>query len=85
MHPVLTDIVCTSQHMAAGALNFRAKPNAQTWDYLLRPLGGAVALAKWLYQGFGTPLAAQGAQLILFLRSDDERCVYSHLEGARTY
>ena len=71
--------------MAAGALNFRAKPNAQTWDYLLRPLGGAVALAKWLYQGFGTPLAAQGAQLILFLRSDDERCVYSHLEGARTY
>ncbi|KAL1758856.1 GMC oxidoreductase [Schizophyllum commune] len=62
-----------SDHMAAGALNFRAKPNAHTWDYLLRPLGGAVALAKWLYQGFGTPLAAQGAQLILFLRSDDER------------
>ncbi|KAL1690845.1 GMC oxidoreductase [Schizophyllum commune] len=62
-----------SDHMAAGALNFRAKPNAQTWDYLLRPLGGAVALAKWLYQGFGTPLAAQGAQLILFLRSDDEK------------
>ncbi|KAL1743973.1 GMC oxidoreductase [Schizophyllum fasciatum] len=60
-----------SDHMAAGALNFRAKPGARTWDYLLRPLGGAVALAKWLYWGFGTPLAAQGAQLVLFLRSDD--------------
>lgn len=60
-----------SDHMAAGALNFRAKTGAPTWDYLMRPLGGAVALAKWLYTGFGTPLAAQGAQLVFFLRSDD--------------
>ncbi|KAJ7278858.1 GMC oxidoreductase [Mycena rebaudengoi] len=55
-------------HFSAGSLIVRAKAGS-TWDYILRPLPGFVALAKWLIWGSG-PLTSIAAPVGMFVHSD---------------
>ncbi|KAJ7619827.1 GMC oxidoreductase [Mycena polygramma] len=55
-------------HFSPGALTVRAK-SGKTWDHILTPFGGVLALAKWLIFGRG-PLAAIASPFGIFVHSD---------------
>ncbi|KAK6992437.1 exonuclease domain-containing protein, partial [Favolaschia claudopus] len=55
-------------HFSAGSLVVRAKPG-KTWDHILTPLGGVVALAQWLIWGSG-PMTGIAAPVGIFVHSD---------------
>ncbi|KAJ7686122.1 GMC oxidoreductase [Mycena rosella] len=55
-------------HFSAGSLVVRAKAG-KTWDHILSPLGGVVALSKWLMSGSG-PMSSIAAPVGIFLHSD---------------
>nr|GAT51506.1 GMC oxidoreductase [Mycena chlorophos] len=54
-------------HYSAGSLVVRTKPGL-TWDHILSPLGGLVALSRWLISGSG-PMAGTAAPVGLFVHS----------------
>ncbi|KAJ7461324.1 GMC oxidoreductase [Mycena galericulata] len=55
-------------HFSAGSLVVRAK-SGKTWDYVLSPLGGVMALSKWLISGTG-PMTSIAAPVGVFVHSD---------------
>ncbi|KAJ7446109.1 GMC oxidoreductase [Mycena latifolia] len=55
-------------HFSAGSLVVRAKAG-KTWDHVLSPLGGVVALGKWLMSGSG-PMTSIAAPVGIFVHSD---------------
>ncbi|KAJ7145563.1 GMC oxidoreductase [Mycena epipterygia] len=55
-------------HFSAGSLVVRAKAG-KTWDHVLSPMGGVVALGKWLISGSG-PMASIAAPVGIFVHSD---------------
>ncbi|KAJ7076687.1 GMC oxidoreductase [Mycena belliarum] len=70
--PVLRDLPFVGKnlldHFSAGSLVVRAKPGT-TWDNILSPFGGLVALGKWLLYGSG-PMASIAAPVGVFVHSD---------------
>ncbi|KAJ7093831.1 GMC oxidoreductase [Mycena belliarum] len=70
--PVLRDLPFVGRnlldHFAVRSLVVRAKPGT-TWDNVLSPLGGVVALGKWLLYGSG-PMASIAAPVGVFVHSD---------------
>ncbi|KAI0632955.1 GMC oxidoreductase [Trametes polyzona] len=75
--PVIRDLPAVGanlkDHLSAGAVNFRARPDSGTWDHLAQnPLYAAAALIRWLTFGTG-PMSSLSFQLGMFIRSDDER------------
>ncbi|KAF7290097.1 GMC oxidoreductase [Mycena chlorophos] len=54
-------------HYSAGSLVVRTKAG-MTWDHILSPLGGLVALSRWLISGSG-PMAGTAAPVGLFVHS----------------
>ncbi|KAK6996808.1 GMC oxidoreductase [Favolaschia claudopus] len=55
-------------HFSAGSLVVRSQPG-KTWDHILTPLGGVVALAQWLIWGSG-PMTGIAAPVGIFVHSD---------------
>ncbi|KAJ7619828.1 GMC oxidoreductase [Mycena polygramma] len=55
-------------HFSAGPLVVRAKAG-RTFDHILSPLGGVVALLRWLVSGSG-PMASVAAPFGIFVHSD---------------
>ncbi|KAJ6600363.1 GMC oxidoreductase [Mycena vulgaris] len=55
-------------HYTSGSLIVRAKAG-KTWDHVLTPLGGIVALTKWLMSGSG-PMTSIAAPVGIFVHSD---------------
>ncbi|KAJ7612768.1 GMC oxidoreductase [Roridomyces roridus] len=55
-------------HFSAGSLVLRAKAG-KTWDHILSPMGGVVALCKWLMSGTGE-MASTAAPVGIFVHSE---------------
>ncbi|KAJ6617203.1 GMC oxidoreductase [Mycena sp. CBHHK59/15] len=70
--PVVRDLAYIGKnlldHFSAGSLVVRAKAG-NTWDSILRPIPGLVALGKWLVAGTG-PMTSVAAPVGIFVHSD---------------
>ncbi|KAF8172917.1 GMC oxidoreductase [Mycena galopus ATCC 62051] len=70
--PVVCDLPLVGKnlfdHFSAGSLVIRAKAG-KTWDHVLSPLGGVLALGQWLISGAG-PMASIAAPVGIFVHSD---------------
>ncbi|KAJ6474436.1 GMC oxidoreductase [Mycena vitilis] len=56
-------------HLSAGSLVIRAKAG-KTFDHILSPLGGIIALTKWMISGSG-PMASVAAPVGIFVHSEN--------------
>ncbi|KAF8123816.1 GMC oxidoreductase [Mycena galopus ATCC 62051] len=70
--PVVRDLPLVGKnlldHYSGGSLIVRAKAG-KTWDHILSPLGGIVALSKWLISGSG-PMTSIAAPVGVFVHSE---------------